>query len=52
MNKYKLKINIAWLERKRDGLLKELAGIEPFVGGSIIKVKRRCGNRNCKCYLK
>jgi hypothetical protein len=52
MNKYKLKINIAWLKRKRDGLTKQLAGIGPFVDGSMAKVKRRCGNKNCKCYLK
>ena len=52
MNKYKMKINTAWLERKRGGLLKELAGIGPFVDGSMAKVKRRCGNKNCKCYLK
>lgn len=52
MNKYKMKINIAWLTRKRDGLIKQLAGIGPFVDGSIAKVKRRCGNKNCKCYLK
>jgi len=52
MNKYKMKINIAWLKRKRDGLTKQLAGIGPFVDGSMAKVKRRCGNRNCKCYLK
>lgn len=50
--KYKMKINIAWLERKRNGLLKELAGIGPFVDGSLVKVKRTCGNKNCKCYLK
>jgi len=52
MNRYKLKVNIAWLTRKRDSLLKKLAGIGPFVDGSIAKVKRRCGNKNCKCYLK
>jgi len=52
MNKYKMKINIAWLERKRDGLLKELATIGPIVDGSLVKVKRTCGNKNCKCYLK
>lgn len=37
---------------KRDGLLKKLAGIGLFVDGSIAKVKRRCGNKNCRCYLK
>ena len=52
MNKYELKINTAWLKRKRDGLVKKLASIGPFVDGSISKVKRRCGNKNCKCYLK
>jgi len=52
MNKYKMKINTAWLKRKRDSLLKQLAGIGPFVDGSMVVVKRRCGNKNCKCYLK
>jgi len=52
MNKYKLKVNIAWLERKRDSLIKKLAEIGPFVDGSLVKIKRRCGNKNCKCYLK
>ena len=52
MNKYKLKVNTAWIKRKRDGLIKKLADIGPFVDGSIAKVKRRCGNKNCKCYIK
>jgi len=52
MNKYKLKVNIAWLKRKRGSLIKKLADIGPFVDGSIAKVKRRCGNKNCKCYIK
>lgn len=52
MNKYKMKINTTWLERKRGSLLGQLAGIGPFVDGSLVKVKRRCGNKNCKCYLK
>ncbi|MBC8388452.1 MAG: hypothetical protein H8E13_10450 [Actinobacteria bacterium] len=47
-----MKINIAWLKRKRDSLIKQLASIGPFVDGSMVKVKRRCGNKNCKCYLK
>jgi recombinational DNA repair protein (RecF pathway) len=50
MNRYKMKINIAWLKRKRAGLLKKLKDTGPFVDGSIAKVKRRCGNKNCKCY--
>ena len=52
MNKYKMKINIAWLTRKRDGLIKKLSEVGPFVDGSLVKIKRRCGNKNCKCYLK
>ena len=51
MNNYKLKVNTVWIKRKRDGLIKKLANIGPFVDGSITKVKRRCGNKNCKCYL-
>lgn len=51
MNKYKIKINTAWLTRKRASLLKKLSDIGPFVEGSLVKVKKRCGNKNCKCYL-
>ena len=51
MNNYKLKINTAWLERKRGGLIKNLEDIGPFIDGSIVKVSRRCGNKNCKCNL-
>jgi len=52
MNKYKLKINTAWLTRKREGLQKKLAEVGPFVDGSMVKVKRTCGSKKCKCYLK
>jgi len=52
MNKYKLKVNAAWLKRKRNSLLKKLKEVGPFVNGSIVKVSRRCGNKRCKCYLK
>lgn len=52
MNKYELKVNTAWITRRRDSLVKKLTGIGPFVDGSITKVKRRCGNKNCRCYLK
>jgi len=51
MNKYKMKVNIAWLTRKRDGLIKKLSEVGPFVDGSLARVKRRCGSKNCKCYL-
>ena len=52
MNKYEMKTNITLLTRKRDTLVKKLADIGPFVGGSLVKIKRRCGNKNCKCTLK
>lgn len=52
MNKYKLKVNTVWLKRKRGGLLKKLKEVSPFVDGSIVKVSRRCGNKNCKCYTR
>lgn len=52
MNKYELKVNTAWITRKRDSLIKKLEGIGPFVDGSLVRIKRRCGNKNCKCYLK
>ncbi|GAI02244.1 unnamed protein product, partial [marine sediment metagenome] len=31
---------------------KKLGQVGPFVDGSMVKVKRRCGNKRCKCYLK
>ena len=46
-----MKVNIAWLTRKRDGLIKKLSEVGLFVDGSLARVKRRCGNKNCKCYL-
>lgn len=52
MNKYKFKVNTVWLKRKRDSLVKKLGEIGPFIDGSMVKVKRRCGNKRCKCYLK
>ena len=52
MNKYKMKVNIVWLTRKRDSLIKKLSETGPFVDGSFVKIKRRCGNKNCRCYVK
>ncbi|MEA3346742.1 MAG: DUF6788 family protein [Candidatus Auribacterota bacterium] len=49
MANYEFKANINWLKRKRESLLKKLAKAKPFIDGSIVKVKRRCGNKNCKC---
>lgn len=52
MNDYRVKVNTNWLKRKRAALLKELGFCKPFVDGSIVKVRRRCGNKNCKCATK
>ena len=49
MNEYRVQKNINWLTKKRQALLKQLAECKPFVDGSVVKVRRRCGNKNCKC---
>lgn len=42
--------NIRWLTRRRDGLLKRLRRIGPFVDGSIYLMPRTCGNtEHCQC---
>lgn len=52
MEDYRFKVNINWLKRKRGSLLKKLAATKPFVDGSVVKVRRRCGNKNCKCAVR
>ncbi len=49
MKASKGKVDIRRLRKKRDALMKELAGSAPFVDGSVVKVRRRCGNKNCRC---
>jgi len=49
MQDYRLNKNINWLKRKRGALLKKLGSCGPFIDGSVVKVKRRCGNKNCRC---
>ncbi len=49
VNRYRFRANINWLNRKRDSLLKRLVPAGPFVDGSVVKVRRRCGNKNCRC---
>jgi hypothetical protein len=36
-------------EVRRAAKLKDLAEVGPLVAGSLCRVKRRCGNPNCKC---
>ena len=52
MKEHKLQANIALVKKKRDMLLKKLGDCQPFVDGSIVKVRRRCGNKNCKCAVR
>lgn len=40
---------INYWNRKRDGLLKKLANIGPFVDASLVTIARTCGNAGCKC---
>jgi len=42
-------VTISALERKRRGLLKRVAGLLPFLGGSLVLVGRVCGYHNCAC---
>ena len=49
MSGYEVKANINWLKRKRASLMKRMGKTKPFVAGSVVKVRKRCGNKNCKC---
>ena len=47
---YRLERNTRWLIRRRDGLLRRLGRIGPFVDGSIYRMGRTCGNKeHCRC---
>lgn len=41
--------SLGTLEARRSARLRELAAVGPFVTGSLVKVRVRCGNPNCKC---
>jgi len=42
--------NIAWLTRRRDGLLRRLRTLGPIVNGSVVLIARTCGNTaHCAC---
>src|SRR5215475_12990107 len=41
--------DLAWLERRRAGLLALIAGIGDFRRGALNAVWRRCGKPNCAC---
>ena len=50
MAKFAFQKNLRWFERKRDGLLKQLAKTKVFVDGSLVTIARTCGSKeHCKC---
>ena len=50
MRRYSVPRNTRWLLRMRDGLLKKLGRLEPFVDGSVVLIARTCGNsQQCHC---
>ena len=49
MADYEFKANTKWLKRKRASLMKRIGNAKPFVTGSVVTVRKRCGNKNCKC---
>lgn len=36
-------------QQRRSAKLKQLSACKPFIVGSLCKVKRRCGNPECRC---
>jgi hypothetical protein len=41
--------NINMLARMRDARLKKLAGVKPFIIGTVVEYEKVCGNPDCKC---
>ena len=41
--------NIAFYQRRREALLKRLARLSPFLGGSLVLAGRVCGYPRCAC---
>jgi len=41
--------NINMLARMRDARLKKLAGMKPFIIGTVVEYEKVCGNPTCKC---
>lgn len=37
------------LKNRRNAKLKKLAEVGPLVTGSLVKIQRKCGNKNCRC---
>jgi len=42
-------VSITTLERQVKTRIAKLGQCEPFIMGSLVESKRRCGNKNCAC---
>ena len=48
--RFRFERTIHWLTRRRDALLKRLGTLGPFVNGSLVRIRRTCGNSaHCHC---
>lgn len=45
----KLNLSQRVLKNRRAAKLKKIAEIGPLVTGSLVKIHRKCGNKNCRC---
>jgi hypothetical protein len=49
-SQYRIDKSIAWLTRRRDGLLRQIRSLRPILGGSVVLIARICGNSaRCAC---
>jgi hypothetical protein len=37
------------LKNRRAAILKRMGRVGPLVTGSLVKIHRKCGNKNCRC---
>jgi hypothetical protein len=45
-----LKENYSMLNRKRQGLLKKMGNVGPFIMATISEYKTKCANKECRCH--
>ncbi|MBD3271821.1 MAG: hypothetical protein GF384_04695 [Elusimicrobia bacterium] len=41
--------NLNWYLRQRQARLKDLGKTKPFIAGSLVEIRKRCGNPRCRC---
>jgi hypothetical protein len=37
------------LKKRREAKMKKIDEIGPFVAASLVQIRRKCGNKNCRC---